>query len=128
MAGVTVDGTDPVVLFPVVEAAVERARRGEGPTFVEALTRRHYGHSFGAVAALPARRRARGGVGQRPVAAFRQWLLDNGVTDEASLASGRRRRSPTRSRTRSRSRKDRTRRRTTSCCVDVFSDVSEVPQ
>ena len=43
--GVTVDGNDVTAVHEVVTAAVDRARRGDGPTFVEALTYRHKGHS-----------------------------------------------------------------------------------
>jgi acetoin:2,6-dichlorophenolindophenol oxidoreductase subunit alpha len=40
-----VDGNDVYEVREVVAAAVERARAGEGPTFIEALTYRHGGHS-----------------------------------------------------------------------------------
>src|SRR6266496_4932229 len=40
-----VDGNDVVVVRDVVAAAAERARAGDGPTVIEALTYRHFGHS-----------------------------------------------------------------------------------
>ena len=40
----TVDGNDPHAVYKVVHAAVERARRGEGPSFIEAMTYRTIGH------------------------------------------------------------------------------------
>ena len=40
-----VDGNDVVVVKDVVAAAAERARAGAGPTMIEALTYRHFGHS-----------------------------------------------------------------------------------
>lgn len=40
----TVDGNDPEAVYQVVHAAVERARTGEGPTFIEAMTYRTIGH------------------------------------------------------------------------------------
>ncbi|MCD6289176.1 MAG: dehydrogenase [Anaerolineae bacterium] len=43
--GVTVDGQDVVAVHKVVQEAAERARRGEGPTLIEAKTYRYYGHS-----------------------------------------------------------------------------------
>jgi 2-oxoisovalerate dehydrogenase E1 component alpha subunit len=43
--GVVVDGMDAVEVYAVVKAAVERARRGEGPTLVEAKTYRLVPHS-----------------------------------------------------------------------------------
>ncbi len=45
MPGVTVDGTDPVAVLGVMQEAVERARRGEGPTLVETLVYRYTAHS-----------------------------------------------------------------------------------
>ncbi|PWH20731.1 MAG: dehydrogenase [Ardenticatenia bacterium] len=43
--GETVDGMDALAVRSVVSKAVERARRGEGPTLIEAITYRYYGHS-----------------------------------------------------------------------------------
>jgi TPP-dependent pyruvate/acetoin dehydrogenase alpha subunit len=45
MPGVRVDGNDVVAVHRVTRAAVERARAGGGPTFIEALTYRRMGHS-----------------------------------------------------------------------------------
>ena len=43
--GVIVDGQDAEAVYTVVKAAVARARRGEGPTLIEAKTYRYRGHS-----------------------------------------------------------------------------------
>ena len=43
--GVTVDGNDVVAVYEASEAAVARARNGEGPTLIEAITYRWKGHS-----------------------------------------------------------------------------------
>jgi len=45
MPGVVVDGNDLLAVRKVVHEAVERARRGEGPTLIEAKTFRMGGHS-----------------------------------------------------------------------------------
>jgi TPP-dependent pyruvate/acetoin dehydrogenase alpha subunit len=45
MPGVQVDGNDVLAVRAAVAEACTRARAGEGPTFVEALTYRHMGHS-----------------------------------------------------------------------------------
>ena len=42
-----VDGQDVAAVYGVTAEARERARRGEGPTFVEALTYRYRGHNTG---------------------------------------------------------------------------------
>jgi pyruvate dehydrogenase E1 component alpha subunit len=45
MPGVAVDGNDVLAVYTVTKQAVERARRGEGPTFIECLTLRMGPHS-----------------------------------------------------------------------------------
>jgi len=42
--GVTIDGTDPQVVRDSVAEAAERARRGEGPTLIECVLPRLWGH------------------------------------------------------------------------------------
>jgi len=41
-----VEGMDPAVVYDAVYEAVERARRGEGPSFLEIRTYRYKGHSM----------------------------------------------------------------------------------
>jgi pyruvate dehydrogenase E1 component alpha subunit len=43
--GVSADGNDPEAMFEVVRQARERALAGEGPTRVEAVTKRMHGHA-----------------------------------------------------------------------------------
>ena len=45
MPGVRVDGADVLAVFEVTREAVERARAGEGPTFIEAVTYRAAPHA-----------------------------------------------------------------------------------
>jgi 2-oxoisovalerate dehydrogenase E1 component alpha subunit len=45
MPGIRVDGNDVLAVYQVTKEAVERARRGEGPTLIEALTFRMGPHS-----------------------------------------------------------------------------------
>ena len=44
--GITVDGNDGVEVYLVLREAVDRARAGEGPTLIEAMTYRHGQHSL----------------------------------------------------------------------------------
>lgn len=50
--GVIVDGTDALAMYDVAVEAVARARRGEGPTLIEAKTHRKGGHAEGEKAFL----------------------------------------------------------------------------
>lgn len=45
MPGYTVDGNDPLEVYRVVKEAADRARRGEGPTLIEAVSYRLTAHS-----------------------------------------------------------------------------------
>ena len=67
--------------------AVARARNGQGPTLVEAMTFRFHGHIFGdAVAYMDAAQKAEA-MKQDPVPRFRQWLIDQGHANEGELAA-----------------------------------------
>ncbi|MBN6188461.1 thiamine pyrophosphate-dependent dehydrogenase E1 component subunit alpha [Aneurinibacillus sp. BA2021] len=43
--GVSIDGNDPIEVYKATKEAVERGRRGEGPTLIEAVTYRLVPHS-----------------------------------------------------------------------------------
>ena len=45
LPGIVVDGTDVLAVYAVAKEAVERARAGKGPTFIEARALRWCGHS-----------------------------------------------------------------------------------
>ncbi len=47
LEGVAVDGSDVLAVYRTVSAAVDKARRGKGPTFIEAVTYRFRGHHVG---------------------------------------------------------------------------------
>jgi acetoin:2,6-dichlorophenolindophenol oxidoreductase subunit alpha len=86
MASVTVDGNDPVAMYEAAGEAVARARAGEGPTLIEAVTYRFHGHLMGdAMEYMPAEERE-AAMANDPVPKYRQRLLDEGVATEAELA------------------------------------------
>ncbi|TQR32055.1 thiamine pyrophosphate-dependent dehydrogenase E1 component subunit alpha [Brevibacillus brevis] len=45
--GIRVDGKDVLAVYQAAQEAIERARRGEGPTLIECVTYRNYGHFEG---------------------------------------------------------------------------------
>jgi pyruvate dehydrogenase E1 component alpha subunit/2-oxoisovalerate dehydrogenase E1 component alpha subunit len=83
--GVRVDGNDLLAVVKVTKDAVERARRGEGPTFIEAVTYRRQGHSS---SDDPTRYRDAGEVEhweQRdPVDRMRRYLRKHRLWDDAA--------------------------------------------
>jgi pyruvate dehydrogenase E1 component alpha subunit len=81
---IVVDGNDADAVNDVAKAALERARRGDGPSLIEAVTYRHGGHSR----ADPGKYRPDDEVAawkaRDPIPAQRSRLLDAGV-DEREL-------------------------------------------
>jgi pyruvate dehydrogenase E1 component alpha subunit len=47
MRSIHVDGNDPEAMYEAAKTAVDAARAGEGPTLIEAVTYRFYGHVMG---------------------------------------------------------------------------------
>ncbi len=45
MPGVIVDGNDALAVYEAVQGAIQRARSGQGPTFIESKTYRMHGHT-----------------------------------------------------------------------------------
>lgn len=86
MPGINVDGNDPFEMYAVAKEAIERARAGEGPTLIEAMTFRFFGHVFGDDDAYmdPAEKAA--AVAKDPVPLFRAKLIETGVATEDQLA------------------------------------------
>ena len=85
--GVRVDGNDVLAVFAATREALERARRGDGPTLIEAMTYRIGAHS---TADDPRRYRADPEVeaarASDPIARFRTWLVAAGHAEDAFLA------------------------------------------
>jgi TPP-dependent pyruvate/acetoin dehydrogenase alpha subunit len=86
MPGIRVDGNDPLEVYAVAQTAIARARRGDGPTLIEAMTFRFYGHVFGDQDAYMGAGEKAAAMAKDPVPAFRQWLIAGGKATEAALA------------------------------------------
>jgi pyruvate dehydrogenase E1 component alpha subunit len=67
--------------------AADRARRGEGPTLVEAVTYRFWGHYFGdAMTYMPPEERE-AAMTADPVPAFRDRLVEGGYATDDELTA-----------------------------------------
>ncbi|OUS92252.1 acetoin dehydrogenase [Rhodococcus sp. NCIMB 12038] len=75
-----VDGFDPLATLHAIETAVERARRNEGPTFLECVTYRLTGHSGTADFSYVPRDELEAAMKRDPAPTFRSWLIDQGLT------------------------------------------------
>ena len=78
----TVDGNDVLAVYETVKTAVERARKGEGPTLVECLTYRHEGHYCGDQAGYRPGEYMEEAAEKDAIANFRKHLLAQGVKEE----------------------------------------------
>lgn len=85
MPGVTVDGNDPVATYQVAGDAIDRARRGEGPTLVEALTYRFNGHVIGDQQVYIPKEELRAAIAADPVLRYREKLIADGTATAAQL-------------------------------------------
>lgn len=78
-----VDGNDVLAVYDAAVEAVSRARRGEGPTFLECKTYRHRGHSRTDPARYRPEDEVRAWLARDPIVRFRQHLIEKGWLDEA---------------------------------------------
>jgi len=85
--GVRVDGNDVLAVYAATRDALDRARGGDGPTLIEAMTYRIGAHStaddatkYRGEAEVEAARTA------DPIRRFRTWLVATGVVDDAFLS------------------------------------------
>jgi pyruvate dehydrogenase E1 component alpha subunit len=77
--GVSIDGNDLFSVYEAVKEAAERARAGEGPTLIEALTYRWRGHSKSDRQAYRTREEVKEWQKRDPIRRFAKKL---GLSDE----------------------------------------------
>ena len=85
----SVDGQDVQRVQEVMQQLVERARRGEGPAFLECKTYRYYGHHVGDVSRGYYRSKEEEQLWRSerdPLQVLSQRLVSQGLTDESVLA------------------------------------------
>jgi pyruvate dehydrogenase E1 component alpha subunit len=87
MPGIHVDGNDPVAMYAAARDAVERARAGEGPTLIEAMTFRFHGHVFGDKSGYIPKEEMAAAVAADPYPRFRAKLVAEGIASEDELAA-----------------------------------------
>ena len=84
--GETVDGMDPLAVYAAAHRAVERARAGQGPTLINALTYRYYGHSKSDKQLYRTKQEVAEWRAKDPIPAFANRLVAAGIlcADEAA--------------------------------------------
>jgi len=87
MPGVVVDGMEILEVKRVVGQAVERARRGEGPTLIEAKTYRYRGHSRSDPRRYRTKEEEEYWRGRDPLLLFSQLLVSEGIVTEEEVTA-----------------------------------------
>jgi pyruvate dehydrogenase E1 component alpha subunit len=77
--GVSVDGNDAMAVYEVVNEAIKRARKGGGPTFIEAKTCRWRGHQEGDMQTYRTKEEVDDCQKKDPIPRFRKKLIEMGV-------------------------------------------------
>ena len=82
--GIRIDGNDVLAVYEAMVRAIERARSGEGPTLIEAVTYRHGAHT---TADDPTRYRRQEELEEwrqrrDPITRMRRFLMQRGLLDE----------------------------------------------
>ncbi|WP_298910048.1 pyruvate dehydrogenase (acetyl-transferring) E1 component subunit alpha [uncultured Nostoc sp.] len=85
MVGVEVDGMDVLAVRAVAQEAVARARAGEGPTLIEALTYRFRGHSLADPDEMRSKAEKEFWFARDPIKKLAAYLLEENLADEQEI-------------------------------------------
>jgi pyruvate dehydrogenase E1 component alpha subunit len=85
ISGVAVDGNNVLAVYEAAQKAVERARKGEGPTLVECKTYRHKGHSRIDPAKYRPKEEVEEWLHKDPIKRFKEKLLQTNALLEAEI-------------------------------------------
>ena len=83
--GVTIDGNDVLKVYETAQEALGRARSGEGPTLIEALTYRITGHSRRDPCNYQPEEERERAQANEPIKRFAERLLAQGIADQPAL-------------------------------------------
>ncbi|MBK1989812.1 pyruvate dehydrogenase (acetyl-transferring) E1 component subunit alpha [Sphaerospermopsis aphanizomenoides BCCUSP55] len=85
MVGVEVDGMDVLAVRQVAQEAVARARAGEGPTLIEAMTYRFRGHSLADPDELRSKEEKEYWFARDPIKKLGAYLVEHNLATESEL-------------------------------------------
>jgi len=85
--GVYVDGEDVIAVYEVAKEAVERARRGEGPSLIEVRVYRFRGHFEGDPQLYRPKEDLEEAKSRDPLTKLQNKLLERHIVDEAKLTA-----------------------------------------
>lgn len=86
--GVRVDGKDIVAVYQAAKEALERARNGEGPSLIECVTYRNYGHFEGDAQTYKAEAEKAKQLNEKDaIVQFKKFVLEQNLLSEADINS-----------------------------------------
>ena len=85
MVGVEVDGMDVLAVRKVAQEAIARARAGEGPTLIEALTYRFRGHSLADPDELRSTDEKQFWGNKDPIQRLEAYLIEHNLANQSEL-------------------------------------------
>jgi len=83
--GIKVDGMDVLAVYEAVRNASQRAREGEGPTYIEAITYRFRGHSISDPGTYRSEQEKKIWQERDPIPNFSAWLVSEGHADRKKI-------------------------------------------
>jgi len=87
MPGVTVNGNDPDEMYGAAKVAIDRARAGEGPTLIEAMSFRFNGHLLGEAGHYMDKELYAEAQKKDPMPILRARLISEGIVSEEEVAA-----------------------------------------
>nr|YP_009122071.1 pyruvate dehydrogenase E1 component subunit alpha [Choreocolax polysiphoniae]AJH65829.1 pyruvate dehydrogenase E1 component subunit alpha [Choreocolax polysiphoniae] len=85
LPGVEVDGMDVLAVRDVAQKAIFRARSGQGPTLIEALTYRFRGHSLADPDELRSQKEKNAWLVRDPIKNFEKYMINNKLVIPSTL-------------------------------------------
>jgi pyruvate dehydrogenase E1 component alpha subunit len=85
ISGLIVNGNDPVAVWLATKEAIEKARKGEGPTFLECKTYRLKGHGIYDQAKYRPKEEVEAWLKKDPIINFKKNLIELNVLSESDI-------------------------------------------
>ena len=85
LPGVEVDGMDVLAVRSAAIDAIDRARKGEGPTLIEALTYRFRGHSLADPDELRSAQEKEAWIARDPIKALEKYIINKKISNSEEL-------------------------------------------
>jgi len=85
--GIVVDGNDVENVYYIASSAVDRARKGMGPTLIEAKTYRHEGHWIGDPQVYRSKKELKDWKEKDPIKLYSQKLIDSKIITKKDFTS-----------------------------------------